>query len=124
MLLRVTGDELLQRVRHHAGCEDPDGISEIRQILIETEARPDRRLSIAADVPCKANARAEIFQTRVAHDRAVGPRLCGIVKVKEAALPMESLPGHSLKFIAQSQVQRQPGGGFQIILRIESQRFV
>ena len=40
--------------------------------------------------------------------------------MEEAALDTVSLPGRRLKFIAEAQVQCQPGAGFQVILRIEA----
>src|SRR5439155_17602409 len=102
--------DVLPRVRRHAEGDLIQRRSKIRQILIQTEPRAYSRLAVATDVQGKPDARAEILQARVAHHRAVAPRLSGIREVEEAALDTVPLPGDSLELIAEAQVQRQPGG--------------
>ena len=124
LVLQVAADDVLPRVRRHAKGDLIQRRSEIRQILIQTEPRAYSRLAVAPDVPGKPNARAEILQARVAHNRAVGPRLSGIREVEEAALDTVPLSGDSLELIAEAQVQRQPGGRPDVVLRIEAPGFV
>ena len=122
--LGVAADDVLPRVRRHAKGDLIQRRSEIRQILIQTEARAYSRLAVAPDVPGKPDARAEILQARVSHHRAIGPRLSGIREVEEAALDTVPLSGHSLELIAEAQVQCQPGGCLYVILRIKAPGFV
>ena len=122
--LQVTADDVLPRVRHHAGYDLQKGRSEIRQVLIHAEPRPNCCFAVAPDIPGKSDTRTEIFQARIAHHGAVGPVLCGIGEVEEATLLMVSLSRHSLKLIAEAQVQCQPGGRPHVILRIETPGFV
>ena len=122
--LGVAADDVLPRVRRHAKGDLIQGRSEIRQVLIQAEPRPNGCLPVAPDVPGKSDARAEILQARVAHHRAVAPRLSGIREVEEAALDTVPLSGDSLELIAEAQVQRQPGGRPDVVLRIEAPGFV